>query len=162
MEINAILCNHAEAVNNMLYVAGGGIGIAYAPPGSPPPYAVTLGIGLIVTVPWGQTNQQHKVQIVLLTEDGDLVQLVAGPEQTGTLEFELAFNVGRGPNLAVGDDQNVCLAANLVGLPMPAFAKYEFVIRVDGHDERKLPLRVEPAPGAGVVFSAGTPGGAPG
>lgn len=155
MQIDAILCNHAEAVNNLLYIAGGGIEQAMIAPGNAPPYTVTVGIGIMITVPWGQTNQQHTVEIELLGEDGESVQLPNGPDSTGPVQMLLTFNVGRGPLLTVGDDQHVCLAANIPVLPMPAFGKYEFVVRLDGHDERRLPIRVVPTPGAQMALNSG-------
>ena len=158
MQIDAILCNHAEAVNNLLYIAGGGIEIAFAQPG-PPPYVCNLGIGIMVTVPWGQTNQQHVVDVELLSEDGQPVQVPVSPEAAQPLHAQLAFNVGRPPGLTVGEDQHVCLAASLPGLPMPSLGKYEFIVRVDGHDERRLPYRVAPAPGTQMAAGPGTASG---
>jgi hypothetical protein len=150
-QIDAILCNHAEAVNNLLYIAGGGIEISFVQAGAAPPYAVTIGIGIMVTVPWGQTNQQHTVEIELISEDGQPVQVPVMQDVMQPLHSLLAFNVGRPPGLTVGDDQHVCLAANLAALPMPSLGKYEFIIRVDGHDERRLPYRVMPAPGTQMI-----------
>lgn len=151
MQIDAILCNHAEAVNNLLYLSGGGIEIAFVSPGSPPPYLCNMGIGIMVTVPWSQTNQQHLVEVELISEDGQPVQVPVAPEVTQPLHAKIAFNVGRPAGLTVGDDQHVGLAANLPALPMPALGKYEFIVRIDGHDERRLPYRVMPAPGAQII-----------
>ena len=142
MQLDAFLCNHAEAVNNLLYIAGGGINVGFAQPGAEPPYAANLGIAIMVTVPWEQTNQQHQVEVELLDVDGRPVQLVTGPGSTSTLQLKLAFNVGRPANVAVGDDQIVALAANLASLPLPAVGKYLFIVRIDGHDERKLCYRL--------------------
>jgi hypothetical protein len=150
MQIDAILANHAEAVNNLLYIAGGGIEMGFVPPG-PPPYRVTMGIGIMITVPWGQTNQQHQVEIELLTGDGRPAQLAIGPDSTSPLQVKLAFNVGRPPGVTVGDDQHICLATNIPGLPLPAMGKYIFVVRIDGNDERMLPYRLVPAMGAQMV-----------
>jgi len=151
MQIDAILCNHAEAVNNLLYIAAGGIEISYVPAGAAPPYLVNLGIGIMVTVPWSQTNQQHTVEVELISEDGQPVQVPVMPDVMQPLHSRLAFNVGRPPGLTVGDDQHVCVAANLPALPVPSLGKYEFIIRVDGHDERRLPYRVMPAPGTQII-----------
>ncbi|MGH3853599.1 MAG: DUF6941 family protein [Pseudonocardiaceae bacterium] len=158
MQIDAFLCNHAEAVNNMLYIAGGGIEQAMITPGNAPPYAITVGIAIMVTVPWSQTNQQHRVEIELLGGDGESIQLPTGPDSTESLQMLLTFNVGRGPLLTVGDDQHVCLAANMPLLPMPAFGKYEFVVRLNSHGERRLPMRVVPTPGAQLAFNPGSAG----
>ena len=153
VQIDAILCNHAEAVNNLLYISGGGIEIAIVPPVADPPYVVNVGIGIMVTVPWGQTNQQHQVDIELVTEDGQPVHFAAGSETPRPLRGQLVFNVGRPAGIVLGDDQHVCLAANLPGLPMPALGKYEFIVRIDGNAERRLPYRVS-AP-VGMQMAAG-------
>jgi hypothetical protein len=34
IQIDALLCNHAESVNNLLYISGGGIGSTLVPPGT--------------------------------------------------------------------------------------------------------------------------------
>jgi hypothetical protein len=151
MQIDAVLANHAEAVNNLLYLAGGGIELGFLPPGTPPPYRVSIGIGIMVTVPWVQTNQQHQVEVELLTEDGQPVQLQVTPEMTGALQLKMVFNVGRPAGLVIGDDQHVSLAANLPALPLPATGKYIFVVRLDGHDERKLAYRLVPAAGSQIA-----------
>lgn len=159
VQIDAILCNHAEAVNNLLYIAGGGIEIAFVPPGAGPPYMCNLGVGIMVTIPWGQTNQQHMIEVELVSEDAQAVQVPVAPDVLQPLHARLAFNVGRPPGLTIGDDQHVSLAANFPALPIPSLGKYEFIIRIDGHDERRLPYRVQPLPGAQIVAgSAGPPG----
>lgn len=147
MQIDAMLCNHAEAVNNQLYIAGGGVNLGTVPPGLNPPYAVTLGLGIIVTVPWELTNQEHKVEIEIISEDGQPVTAPVAADTATPLHVELAFNVGRPPGLPAGDAQVVSLAANMPGLPLPAIGMYEFIVRVDGHDERRLAYRIQPSTG---------------
>jgi hypothetical protein len=142
MHLDVALCNHAEAVNNLLYVAGGGINVAYVPSGTPPPYGITAGIGILVTVPWLMTNRQHKIEITLVGEDGQPVHLPVAHEASETPSVVLAFNVGRPADLPAGDDQIISLATNLVNLPMPAMGKYEFVLNVNGNPERRLSFRV--------------------
>ncbi|MDQ2706576.1 MAG: hypothetical protein M3Z25_02590 [Actinomycetota bacterium] len=152
MKLDVVLCNHAEAVNNLLYISGGGINVAQAPPGAPPPYGISVGIGLLITVPWQQTNQQHKAEITLLTEDGAPAMMPIGSDGNEPLNLVLAFNVGRPANLGVGDDQVVALAANLVGLPFPALGKYEFQVSMDGNPERRIGIRIVSSPGGQVLF----------
>jgi hypothetical protein len=152
VHVDAILCNHAEAVNNLLYVSGGGINACNFPPGAPPPYGINVGLGMLITVPWTQTNQQHKVQVQLHSEDGEEVALPTGAGSTEPLRLEIAFNVGRPPVIQPGDDQVVALATNLNALPLPAVGKYEFVISVDGSPERRLGLRLQPEPGGQLTF----------
>lgn len=159
MQIDAILCNHAEAVNNLLYIAGGGIEIAFVQPGAAPPYVCNMGIGIMVTVPWNETNKQHIVEVELISEDGQPVQVPVGPDVTQPLHARLAFNIGRPPGIAVGDEQHVSLAAQLPGLPMPSLGKYEFIVKIDGQGARRLPYRVMPAPGAQIVAGPAAPPG---
>jgi hypothetical protein len=158
MQIDAMLCNHAEAVNNLLYISGGGIGGSLMPPGTSPPYILNLGIGIVVTVPWSLSNQQHEVEILLVTEDGQPVLVPTAPDSTQPVHIRLAFNVGRPPTVTIGDDQQVCLAANMPGLPVPALGKYEFIVRTDGDNERRLPFRVQPMIGTQMVLGPRAPG----
>jgi hypothetical protein len=152
MRIDALLCNHAEAVNNLLYLSGGGINVVNVPPGAPPPYPSAVGIGIQVTVPWTQTNQQHRLTLEIVGEDGQPMQVPAGPDAFEPVGLEIAFNVGRPPHLHAGDDQMIALAANLAGIPFPALGKYIFQLRIDGDPvPHTLPLRVMLAPGAQVM-----------
>jgi hypothetical protein len=151
VQIDAILCNHAEAVNNQLYISGGGIDAGFVQPGANPPYVINLGIGIMVTVPWEQTNQQHAVEVDLVDADGHEVLLPTGPDSTSPLHVKLTFNIGRPPMVGLGDDQHVCLAANFPGLPLPALGKYGFIVRIDGFDERKLGYRLALPQGTQIV-----------
>lgn len=157
MDVDAILCNHAEAVNNQLYLVGGGIDQAMVPPNAPPPYGSNIGLGLIVTVPWTATNQQHKLTTELLHEGGQPVTVPTGPDSEGPFQIELAFNVGRPPVLTAGDDQHVALAVNMPGLPLPALGKYVFKISVDGAAAKSLSYRLVLQPGGLVQTGPANP-----
>jgi len=158
MQVDALLCNHAESVNNLLYISGGGIGSTLVPPGTNPPYIVSLAMGIMVTVPWNLSNQQHELDVQLVTEDGQPVLVPSLPDSMQPVHVRLAFNVGRPPTITIGDDQQVCLAANLPGLPLATLGKYEFIIRVDGDNERRLPFRLQPMAGAQMLLGPGVPG----
>jgi hypothetical protein len=158
IQIDAILCNHAEAVNNLLYISGGGIGTTLMPPGTNPPYIVNLGIGIVVTVPWNLSNQQHEIEIQLVTEDGQPVLVPSATGSTQPVHARLAFNVGRPPTITIGDDQQVCLATNMPGLPVAALGKYEFIVRIDGNNERRLPFRVQLMVGTQLILGPGASG----
>jgi hypothetical protein len=158
MQIDALLCNHAESVNNLLYISGGGIGSTLVPPGTNPPYTVNLAIGIMVTVPWNLSNQQHELEVQLVTEDGQPVLVSSAPDSAQPVQLRVAFNVGRPPTITIGDDQQVCLAANMPGLPLAALGKYEFIIRVNGSNERRLPYRLQPMVGAQIMPGPGVQG----
>jgi hypothetical protein len=142
VEVQAFLCNHAEVQNNLLYAMGIGVDRTFIPPGPPAPWPVTIAIGISVTVPWTATNQQHTVHIDLVDADGQPVNLPTGQGTTGPFEAALQFNVGRPPDLRVGDAQLVNLAITMPGLPMPALGDYKFRISIDGSVERELAYRL--------------------
>lgn len=150
MKVTALLGNHAEAQNNMLYIAGGGIDRAFVPPGATAPYTVTLGIGVQIRVPWTQTNQEHTLEIELVDADNNPVMVPVGPQQQAPVKAEMKFNMGRPPALQVGEDQGVALAMNMPGLPLPRIGDYSFVISIDGSEEERLPYKAAAQPGITV------------
>ncbi|GBE65180.1 hypothetical protein MFM001_16420 [Mycobacterium sp. MFM001] len=154
MELTAVLCNYAEAHDNLLFLTGGGINAAIVPPGAPGPYTINVGIGLIVDVPWTATNQQHTVKVVFQDADGHPVEVQQGPDQRGPFEGEIAFNVGRPPHLEPGQSQSVSLAINVVGLTIDELGQYIFAVSIDGTEMQRLHYRVAAQPGMTL-----TPGG---
>lgn len=153
MKVTAMLCNHAEAQNNVLYLSGAGVDRAVAPAGSPGPWGASLGIGVLVSVPWTATNEQHKLLVTLIDGDGHPVKIPTGPDVEEDFRAEMVFNVGRPPELVVGDEQAVSLAINLPGLPLTKLGRYRFVIEVDGNQEAELPYRL--AMPAGMTVGMG-------
>lgn len=142
MKVTAILCNHAEAQNGLLYASGAGINRANIPPGLPGPWVVSLGIGILVAVPWTQTNQQHTLEVDLLDADGHPVEVPTGPDTTQPFKAGLAFNVGRPPELQTGEEQSVALAVNVPALPLGQLGEYRFTVRIDGSPEAELHYRL--------------------
>jgi hypothetical protein len=159
MRVDAVLCNHAEVQNNLLYISGGGVEAVQVPPGHPGPYGVTVGLGLVVTVPWSGTHQQHTVEIDMLSEDGQPVMVPTSPEEAEPLHMQFQFTVGRPPDVPSGDEQHICLAANLPGLPVPSLGTYVFRLTVDGVvDDRALRYRLIAPPVQPMAFGPATPG----
>jgi hypothetical protein len=150
VRVTAMLCNHAEAQNNLLYISGAGIDRAIVPPGTAGPWPISVAIGLLVAVPWTSTNQQHIVRITLIDADGHSVRVPTGPDSEDDLKAEAAFNVGRPPELGIGEDQTVSLAVNMPMLPMNALGQYKFIIELDGSAEVELPYRLTTPPGMTV------------
>ena len=142
MELNVILCNHAEVQNNMLYLSGGGIDRTFVPQGSSPPWAVNVALGLTLGVPWTQTNQQHTLSVTLEDADGQPVMVPVEMDSSEPFRADLVYNVGRPPTLLAGEAQNVSFAINLPGFPMPSLGQYFFVISVDGSELQRLPYSI--------------------
>lgn len=151
MEVDAILCNHAEAQNNLLYMAGGGIDRALVPPGSPGPYQVSVAVAITIRVPWTATNQQHSLTLTLLDEDDHPVMMPTGPDTTAALEAQAAFNVGRPPILQTGESQIMALAMSFPVLPFQSLGRYVFVLSMDGTEMKRLPYAVMSQPGMTVT-----------
>jgi hypothetical protein len=150
MEVTAILCNHAESVNNLLFVSAGGIEQALIQPGQPAPWAVSIGIGMSIEVPWTATNQEHSVNVTLVDSDGQPFDMATGPDTRQEFAVDLKFNVGRPPQLSLGASQTVQLAINIPVLPFEKLGQYDFVIAVDGSEEKRLHYRVASLPGVTV------------
>jgi hypothetical protein len=147
MKVTALLANHAEAVNNLLYTHGAGIDRAVVPPGAPGPFGVQLGIGIIVKVPWQATNHEHTLSVDLIDADGHPVEIPTSPDTVGPFRATMNFNVGRPPMLEVGEEQSVALAIGLPGLPFPKLGQYRFVVSVDDSPMDELPFKLQGQPG---------------
>lgn len=142
MELTAILCNHAEAQNNLLYISGGGIDRAFVPPHTAGPWNINLAIGINISVPWNETNIEHTLTVDLVDYDSHPVQVVNGIDTLAPVHVEAKFNVGRPPTLDTGESQSISLAINLPALPIPNIGNYSFIIEVDGRELRRLSYRV--------------------
>ena len=146
MELTAILCNHVEAQNNLLYVSGGGIDRAFVPANTPGPWGISLGIGINISVPWTQTNQEHVLMVDLVDSDSNPVFVPTGNDSEGPLHAEMRFNVGRPPHLLIGESQSMSLAINMPALPIRRLGTYIFVLLVDGTELRRITFSVIAAP----------------
>ncbi|MGH3559152.1 DUF6941 family protein [Mycobacterium sp.] len=142
MELAALLCNHAEAQNNRLYLSGGGIDQAVIPAGQPSPWQVSLAVGMCIEVPWTETNQDHAVHIALLDADDNPVEVQTNATDRKTFNVDLRFNVGRPPQLEAGASQNVALAVNVPILPFEKLGSYTFAVSINGTELRRLPYRL--------------------
>jgi hypothetical protein len=141
MEIDAMLCNHAEASSDgRLYITGAGIVMSFVPPQGP--FAVNLALGATIRIPYTATNQPHKLEVVISHEDGDLVQGVGPDGSSGDLRIQMDFNVGRPPGLPAGGSQSIPVAVNMAGLVVPKLGGYSFVMSIDGSEVKRLPLNV--------------------
>lgn len=137
MDVTLLLCDSAEAVNGKLYIMGGGWNILHAP-GTP----VRIGLGILVAVPWDETNVRRQMRIELLTEDGEQV-VIQGQEVAATTEFE----IGRPGGLKPGSTLNAPFAINFDGV-MLAPGGYEFVVKLDDALAARRPFQVVRPPPA--------------
>jgi hypothetical protein len=165
MDLDVVLCNHAEAAENKLFLTGGGVNMCLVP--AMPPHVVTIALGIIVHVPWQLTNQAHNLTVTLRTADGQ--QVVPwhpeGSPEPPPVQLTAPFNVGRPPFVDVGDDQTLSLAMNFQNLPIREIGVYSFELELDGSEAGHQSFRIlTPSPGMGPILmppQMGTPGQAP-
>ncbi len=116
-----LLCDYAEELGGKLYIMGGG----WSRIPANTPQAIALAVRLLV--PWDLANRKHKVEIVLLTEDGQPVKVdEAGME----IKVEGAVEVGRPPGLRPGSALEAPLAMRFPLSLKPG--SYRFDFSVDG------------------------------
>jgi hypothetical protein len=154
MEIDAILCDHAQAADGKLFISGGGIDRSFAGPDLP--HMISLGLGAVVRVPYTATNQVHKFTVTIVDEDGQPVGPYSpdGIEQQ-PVQVEIPFNLGRPPGMMPGMSQPWSVALNFQ-LPLGRLGQYHFVVGIDGSDEKRLPLLLTLAPQApNMTFPSG-------
>jgi hypothetical protein len=140
--IDAFLCDSAVTAEGKLYAQGGGWNEIRTP--GFPFRQPRMGLGLIVTVPYTATNQNHRLEVQLMSEDG-LLPLQTSPDgEKSTLEAQ--FNLGRPATLQPGDAQVVPFAVNIDGCEFSSPGAFSFVLRLDGTEVKRLTFRVRGNP----------------
>lgn len=148
MDLDVMLCDHAQVAGNKLFISGANIDRMAVPAGTPPPYIINFAAAGIVRVPWQATNAEHSLGFRFVTQDEQPPQLAEGvalgPEG---IAGDLRFNVGRPPQLMSGDEQMVPFAFNLQGLPLATPGRFVLAFSLDGTPVRNLTftITVEPS-----------------
>ena len=122
-----ILADHAQVVDNKLYLQGGGWDRLQI---NTFPQQQSMGIALAIRVPWNETNQQHTFSIEIVTEDGESVRKVGG-----------GFEMGRAPGIPNGQDQRVQMAVNAI-MNIPATGTFNVLARIDDGEPRTVVFNV--------------------
>lgn len=144
MEIDAFLADSAESVQGKLYAMGIGWNAILA--GGFPFSQSRIALGIMVQVPYNETNEHHSLSVHLEDEDGGRKQLgMSGPEGAPIAEIRSSFTVGRPAGLAAGDAQMVSFAMNFDQLPFEIPAMYNWVVSIDDIAVKRLPMRVSAA-----------------
>jgi hypothetical protein len=125
MMATILLADAAQAIDNKLYVLGGGWSVT-----GPDPTPTALAIA--IKVPWDEANSRHDLLVELLDADGR--PIAVGPEERPVV-IESQFEVGRPPGLRPGTPIDLALAVNLGPVPLPPGARYEWRMSIDGHSE---------------------------
>lgn len=128
-----VLGDHADAANGKLYINGGGWNMLIAN------MPASMALGIIVSVPWDQTNVKHPITVELIDEDGGRVS-VNGQEIAQSGRFEAGRPAGVPPGSAI----DLPLAMTFLPFPLPA-GGYSFVVSIDETEAARVSFRaVEP------------------
>lgn len=123
----------------------GALGLGWSVTGTPtPPQAVIV----LLRVGWTEANRPHKLEVSLLTADGENAVMAPGPFNEQPLKVEATFEVGRPVGIPEGSDIDHNLAVGIgAGLPLEAGRRYEWRLSIDGtHDESwSAPFFVRPS-----------------
>jgi hypothetical protein len=128
-----LLCDAAQEAGGKLYILGGGWSVIAVPN---VPVSMTLAIKL--SIPWDQANQPHPLRAMLLTEDGEPVQLPSAP---APLMAEGVVEVGRPPGMKPGTPIDAPIVLPF-GFLVLSSGGYVWELEIDGHVMARAPFRV--------------------
>jgi hypothetical protein len=145
MRVDAFLADTAEVVNNKIYSLGMGWNTIYSR-GFPVVHR-RLAVALTVHVPFTDTNSNHKLEVRLVTEDGEDHPIGMRQDADGNASVVTSiggeFTLGRPPALVDGDEQIACFAFVIEAMRFEAAGKFEWVVAIDGEEATRLPMRVQ-------------------
>lgn len=146
MNLDVLLCDHAQISGDKLFISGANIDRMVFPAEASAPYILNFTVAGLITVPWSDTDKDHTMTFSLLTEDGKVpalpVEAQAGPEGIGGM---FGFSASRGPLLAHGDSQGVPFVFAFPGLPFMQPGRYVIIFSINGREARRLPFTVSVA-----------------
>ena len=133
--VTMLLADAAQAVDNKLYVMGGGWSVLRG--------HIPTALALMLKVPWDQTNVAHEMKLELVDSDGNPVE-VATPMGDQAVTIENSFEVGRPPGIAQGTPIDLAFALTLGPLPL-ANGRYEWRLSIgdESHEDWRLAFQVE-------------------
>jgi hypothetical protein len=122
MESTVMICDYAEAINGKFYVTGGGWNVC-------PPGPRNMSVLVWAMVPWAEANVKHQLRLILLDDDGKVVELGEPPAQVVQAgEFE----VGRPPGVPAGTELDFKMVFGFGGLPLETDKGYRWQVEIDG------------------------------
>jgi len=127
-----LLADYAVVSDGKLTIVGGG----WSQTGPEP---APFGIGLLIQVPWDQSNTRHTFQVELLDADGEPVELETDEDDEQPVAFGGDFEVGRPPGLKPGTPLDFPVAMNSTPLPLEP-GRYEWRLTIDGESRQDWTL----------------------
>jgi hypothetical protein len=128
MMATIMLADAAQAIDNKLYLLGGGWSVT-----GPDPTPSAIAIAL--KVPWDEANAPHDMRIELIDADGQPILVGPEPGAGNPVVIDSHFEVGRPPGLRPGTPIDLAFAVNISPLPLPPGGRYEWRLSIDGHSE---------------------------
>lgn len=119
-KVSSFLADSVEAVQGKIYALGIGWDVIYT--AALPTTHSRVGLGILVEVPYTETNKDHEIQIKLVDEDGQLIN---------DLDFTSHFNLGRPALLRSGDSQILPFAFNFDGLTFSKSGTFRWEIMIN-------------------------------
>jgi hypothetical protein len=133
-----INADHAEAINNKLYLQGAGwtdIVQQVAPNGQPG--IVHMGMAVSILIGWNETNRRFPLTLTLRHEDGDEIA-------------EAQIEAGRPPGIPVGSDFRSVLAIG-AEIQFPKTGGYVLRAELDGQERTSAFRVLSPATVGGMA-----------
>lgn len=139
-----MLADSAQVQGGKLFILGAGWSQTTSPMSLP------SAIGMIITVPWDNTNRNIEFALSLYDSDGQPVIVQTGPDTRAPLEIRSGFQVGRPPNVKQGTEFHVPFAVALSPIPLQPDSHYEWRLKIG--DEENPDWRITFATAAAGVI----------
>lgn len=140
MQLDLMLCDHAQVSGDKLFVSGAGIDRMMVPAGSSAPYVVNFSVAGIVTVTPAEAAVDQVITFKVLTADGRTPTL-AGPDGNArTVSGELGLIAG---DRVAEKDQVIAFAFSFQGVPLFGLGEHEVIVEAGGVEVRRVGFSVE-------------------
>ena len=139
MRATLVLCDYAKVSDGKLDLMGGGWCFAGPDP-------VSFGVGMILEVPWTETNRPHRFTLRLLDEDGNPVNLNGPDSPPAYLELSDVFEVGRPAGHPEGAPIPLAMALNASAVPLPPGRRFQWRLEIDGESDDNWYLSFQTRP----------------
>ena len=120
-----LLADAAQAVDNKLYVLGGGWSVTN-------PTTAPFGLAIKIEVPWSEALQKHMWSLELMDADGHAVMGQSADGSEEPIQIGGDFEVGRPEGLPPGTPIDFSLAINSTPLTLAAGSRYMWRLFIDG------------------------------
>ncbi len=139
-----ILADAAEVNGGKLYLLGGGFDRITV--SSPLPVRRRIALAVSVNVPWGKTNERHRLTLDFVDEDGNRQAKVEGH-----------FEVSRPPGAKAGQAQRVQMALQ-ADIEMKKLGANVVIGSIDDEESRRVHYNVVASPQLQQMMDRGSGG----